>query len=251
MRITRSVSIVIPMFNEAERLHGTFERLANFTAAHPEVIEVVMVDDGSTDQTSHLLRHVPPGIPSSVISYGQNAGKGYAIRRGILEAAGETVLVSDADLSTPLEELETLYPHLDSYDVVIGSRGLDPSTVRTPQPWYRQAMGKIFNRIMRVITGVPFHDTQCGFKLFKADAARDVFRDAVVDRFAFDVEVLILALHKGYSVAEVPVLWYDVEGSRVSIGRDSARMLSDTIRIRQRLGRPPLTRAAKIRSSSR
>lgn len=251
MRITRSVSIVIPMFNEADRLQRTFEQLAEFTSAHPEVTEVVMVDDGSTDQTPGILRRVPPEIPGSVVSYSQNAGKGYAIRRGIMEAVGETILVSDADLSTPLSELNSLTPYLDSYDVVIGSRGLDPSTVLTPQPWHRQAMGKTFNRLMRVITGVPFRDTQCGFKLFRGDTARAVFRDAVVDRFAFDVEVLILALHKGYSVAEVPVLWNDVEGSRVSISRDSARMLADTLRIRRRLGRPPTAKAAKIRPSSR
>lgn len=250
MRITRSVSIVIPLFNEADRLGATVEQLRDFVASNRAVTQIVMVDDGSTDQTPSLLRNLPSDIPAQVVSYSRNAGKGYAIRQGVIEATGETVLISDADLSTPLEELGLLMPYLDSFDVVIGSRALDPSTVSQRQPWHRQAMGKTFNRLMRTITGLPFQDTQCGFKLFTADAAKRVFRSATIDRFAFDVEALTISLQLGLGVAEVPVRWHNVEGSRVSIGRDSARMLSDTIRIRRRLGRPPIGKAARIIPSS-
>ena len=246
MRITGSVSIVIPLFNEADRLGSTLEQLRRFVIAHSAVTQVVMVDDGSTDQTPSLLRHLPADIPAKIVSYSENAGKGYAIRQGVLEATGKSVLISDADLSTPLDELWLLTSYLDSFDVVIGSRALDPSTVSQRQPWHRQAMGKTFNRLMRTITGLPFQDTQCGFKLFTADAAKRIFRSATIDRFAFDVEALTIALQLGFSVAEVPVRWHNVEGSRVSIGRDSARMLTDTIRIRSRLGRPPIAKAARI-----
>lgn len=240
MSITTSVSIVIPMFNEAKRLRSTIEALRRFLLAHPEIEKIVMVDDGSTDGTREILaREAPKELPIEIVWYSKNAGKGYAVRRGVLETSSEMVLISDADLSTPLDEIRTLSQHLDRFDVAIGSRAIDPSMVRKRQPWYRQTMGKTFNVLMRAITGLPFRDTQCGFKLFRGDVAREIFREAVVDRFAFDVEILVLALQRGYSVCEVPVLWFNAEGSRVSIGRDSTLMLLDTIRTRLRLGVPP------------
>lgn len=248
MSITKSISIVIPTYNEAERLPPTLDQMREFLSKTAAVNEVLIVDDGSTDQTLRLLREAPAEIPLRVISYGENAGKGYAIRLGILEATSEAILISDADLSTPLDELSTLERYLDEFDIVIGSRALDPSRVGIRQAWYRQAMGQTFNQIMRRITGLPFRDTQCGFKLFRADPAREIFREAIVDRFAFDVEILVLALKKGYSVAEVPVSWFNVEGSRVSIGRDSVRMLIDTIRTRARLGAPPIGKARLVTS---
>ena len=240
MSITTSVSIIIPTYNEARRLPSLFGSLEAFIGSHPEVEEIVIVDDGSSDETLRIVRHqTPERIPLKLVSYFPNAGKGYAIRRGILESTSSVVLISDADLSTPLEEIETLAPYLERFDIVIGSRAIDPSKVRKRQPWYRQRMGKTFNLLMRRITSLPFRDTQCGFKLFRGPVAREIFRDGIVDRFAFDVEILVLALHRGYSVCEVPVLWFNAEGSRVSIVRDSVRMLLDTIRVRLRLGAPP------------
>lgn len=244
MSISTSVAIVIPMYNESRRLETSFRAISSFVERRPWVSRLILVDDGSVDGTASTARRVAGDLPVELVSYFPNAGKGYAIRRGVLETEEEAVLLSDADLSTPLEELDGLLPLLHRWDVVIGSRGIDPTTVRVRQPWYRQTMGRIFNRFVRLITGLPFHDTQCGFKLFRGTVAREVFREAVVDRFAYDVEAITLALAMGHSVCEIPVPWYDRAGSRVTIGRDSTRMLIDLFRIRRRLGAAPVARTA-------
>lgn len=203
-----------------------------------EIEEILIVDDGSTDQTSAVIRHLEKTSPLvRLIQYSRNGGKGYAIRRGVVEARGELILLSDADLSTPITELDALRSRITDAPIVIGSRAIDTSTVRVPQRWYRQRMGIIFNRIMRSLTGLSYGDTQCGFKLLRRDVAREIFRDAIVDRFAYDVEMLMLAETRGYSVIEVPVLWFNSADSRVHVLRDSARMLLDVIGIRRRLGR--------------
>jgi dolichyl-phosphate beta-glucosyltransferase len=205
---------------------------------HPHVRELVLVDDGSRDGTAALIRRFESELPNvRGVSYFPNGGKGYAIRRGVLEAsAGMAVLVTDADLSTPIEDLPILIRALETHDVAIGSRALATSDVGVRQRWYRQLMGKTFNRVMRAITGVPFIDTQCGFKLFSARSAKLVFAEAAVDRFAYDVEALVIASRLGFSVAEVPVRWNNDTDSKVRILRDSFRMLLDVIRIRLRLG---------------
>lgn len=200
--------------------------------------ELVLVDDGSRDGTAAMIRRFESEFPSiRGVSYFPNGGKGYAIRRGVLEATpGLAILVTDADLSTPIEDLEVLIRALGTHDVVIGSRALATSAIGIRQRWYRQMMGKTFNRVMRAITGVPFIDTQCGFKLFSAGSAKLVFAEAAVDRFAYDVEALVIASRLGFSVAEVPVRWNNDADSKVRILRDSPRMLLDVIRIRLRLG---------------
>lgn len=213
----------------------TLKTLTSFARKHPQVAEVIIVDDGSLDSTAWIARH--SGEPMvRAISYWPNAGKGYAVRRGVMEAHGDQVLLTDADLSTPIEELSKLQAELNDADIVIGSRAVDSSLVRVRQAWYRQAMGKTFNRITRGLTGLPFQDTQCGFKLLRRGAARAVFSEAVVDRFAFDVEMLLLAHHLGFRVVEVGVAWVNSPASRVHIVRDSFRMLVDTLRVRRRLG---------------
>jgi dolichyl-phosphate beta-glucosyltransferase len=232
------VSIVVPAYNEARRLPQTIRSLEDFAAANGWVSEVIIVDDGSRDETA-LLADVQRRTNDRfrLITYTRNAGKGYAIRRGVMEARGEAILISDADLSTPIHQLPKLLEHYGGSDLVIGSRAVDESLVREKQTWYRQRMGKIFNRLMVGITGLPFRDTQCGFKLIEAAAAKKIFREAVVDRFAWDVEILMLACRAGLRVAEVPVEWFNSADSRVRIVRDSTRMLLDTLRLRLRLGK--------------
>ena len=208
-------------------------------AERGDIAEIIVVDDGSSDETAAVVREFSANDPRiRLVSYWPNAGKGYAIRRGALETAGERILITDADLSTPIEELERLALALEHHDIAIGSRGIEQSLVRKRQRWHRQTMGKVFNVLMRGITGLPYADTQCGFKLLRRAAARAIFAEAVVDRFAYDVEILMLANRHGFSVAEVPVLWFNSEDSRVNLIRDSTRMLYDVLAIRRRLGRP-------------
>lgn len=204
----------------------------------------MLVDDGSRDGTAGVMRELGSGEAGvRAVSYTPNGGKGYAIRRGVLDSApGRSVLVTDADLSTPIEDLDRLIPLLDRNAVVIGSRALALSQIGVRQSRLRQWMGRAFNRIMRGITGLPFSDTQCGFKLFRHDAARAIFAEASVDRFAYDVEVLLIANKLGYRIAEVPVRWDNSPDSRVRIVRDSLRMLFDVLRIRMRHGRYAVSR---------
>lgn len=235
---SRSVSIVIPAYNEARRLPETIRLILDFAAREKTIREVIIVDDGSRDETASVVHAAPPhSIPLRLVGYRSNAGKGYAIRRGVMEATGDLILISDADLSTPIEELSKLIDAIARADLAIGSRALAQSDVRVEQAWYRQRMGKIFNALMGIITGLPFADTQCGFKLIRRDAARRVFEQAAIDRFAWDVEMLMIACQMGYRVEEVPVVWVNSSDSRVRIVRDSTRMLFDTLRMRIRLGR--------------
>jgi dolichyl-phosphate beta-glucosyltransferase len=239
---SRTVSIVIPAYNEAGRLPTTLEKLRHYADSHSEVRQILVVDDGSRDATATVVSDLATRDRRiQLVSYSPNAGKGYAIRRGIIEVQSELVLISDADLSTPIEEIEKLTTALQEHDLAIGSRGVDETTVKQRQRWYRQKMGKAFNRIMRAITGLPYIDTQCGFKLMPRSVAREIFNRAIVDRFAFDVEMLMLAHHRGFTVAEVPVLWFNSPDSRVHIVRDSFRMLRDVLALRWRLGKtkPP------------
>jgi len=230
------LSVVIPVFNEEERLPASLERILAWKGDLCSISEVIVVDDGSQDATLAIAKRFTDERLRTV-TYHPNAGKGYAIRRGVLESTADVILLCDADLSTPIEEADALARHLADFEIVIGSRAIDVSTVTRKQPWYRQQMGRTFNTIMRMITGLPYRDTQCGFKLMTRDAGRAIFTEAVIDRFAFDVEMLIIAHHLGLHVKEAPVTWLNSEDSRVRIVRDSSRMLLDIIRTRLRLGR--------------
>lgn len=234
----RSISVVVPAYNEARRLPESMNRMINFVALHGIIREVIIVDDGSRDETASVVRAASSeSVDFRLVGYKTNAGKGYAIRRGIMEATGDAILISDADLSTPIEELPNLLTAIESADIVIGSRALENSDIQVSQAWYRQRMGKIFNALMGRITGLPFADTQCGFKLLRLDAAKRIFEQATIDRFAWDVEMLMIACRMGYRIREVPVVWVNSSDSRVRIVRDSSRMLFDTLRMRIRLGR--------------
>ena len=229
------VTIVIPAFNEANRLPRTLIALTSWIDARPEHFEVIVVDDGSSDETSAIAYNYP-SIRFSALPC--NQGKGAAVRHGILLATGDLILMMDADLATPLSEFDLLKQSITSgSDIAIGSRPLRTSTLSVRQPILRELAGRLFNFIVRTVSGLPFQDTQCGFKLWKSGPAKDCFTRCIIDGFAFDVECLVVAKALGYSVTEVGVKWAHQPGaaafgSATSYFRHAIRMIVDTVAIR-------------------
>ena len=230
------ISIVIPAYNEEVRLPATLAAVWSYLAARgwPDW-EVLVVDDGSRDGTAAVavqFQAAHPGV--RLLRNPGNRGKGYSVRHGMLESRGEWVLFTDSDLSAPIEELDKLLDALRSQQaaVAIGSRALDRSLIALHQSWFRETAGRIFNLLMRLATGLPFADTQCGFKLFEGAAAREIFRRQRIERWGFDAEALFIARQLGYKMVEVPVRWSHSEGTKVSMFRDSLNMFLDLLRIR-------------------
>lgn len=233
--MTGSLSIVIPAYNESARLAATLDRiLAYIGGGGWSSTEVLVVDDGSSDGTAGIAREYQErGV--RLLSNPGNRGKGYSVRHGMLEARGDWVLFTDADLSAPIEEMDKLFAAMAASPgtrIAIGSRALDRSLIGVHQSVFRENAGRIFNLAMRLIAGLPFWDTQCGFKLFDGRAAREIFRRQRLDRFGFDVEVLFIARKLGYRTVEVPVRWSHAEGTKVSMVRDSVDMFADLLRVR-------------------
>jgi dolichyl-phosphate beta-glucosyltransferase len=228
-----ALSVVIPAYNETARLEPTLRRVIDHCRVHHPAFEIIVVDDGSTDGTPELVERIGAEEHRvKLIALGANRGKGAAVRAGMLAARGREVLFSDADLATPIEELDKLRRRLaDGCDIAIGSRAAPGADIRVRQHPMRELMGRTFNLMVRVAALGGIRDTQCGFKLFRRDAAHDLFGHACLDGFAFDVEVLWLARGR-YQVAEVPVVWSHVDDSKVSPGGDAARMFVDLLRIR-------------------
>jgi glycosyltransferase involved in cell wall biosynthesis len=227
----RSLSIVIPAYNEAKRLPATLQRvLAWLSASQLHFSELIVVDDGSSDNTAEIAANCPP---VRLLRNPGNRGKGYAVRHGMLEAAGDWVLYSDADLSTPIEEADNLYQAAAKAGaaIAIGSRAIDRTLVTVHQSGFREWSGRAFNLVMRAITGLNFHDTQCGFKLYRKDAAKTVFSAQKLDGFSFDVEDLYIARRAGLKAIEVPVHWANVEGTKVSMGQ-GVKSFADLVKIR-------------------
>lgn len=232
-----SVSIIIPAYNEAARLPMTLAATAEYFAARDEPFEILVVDDGSTDKTAQVVadyarRH--PKVALQCLSYGGNQGKGYAVRFGMLRAGGDLRLFCDADLATPVEEYEVVLAAMEraGAEVGIGSRPLRTSHLLVHQPWYREWLGRGFNKAVRLMAVPGIADTQCGFKLFRAEAAQEVFSRCRLDGFAFDSEALYLARRLGYSIVEVPIRWSHKAGSKVSMVRDGLKMLRDLSQVR-------------------
>jgi dolichyl-phosphate beta-glucosyltransferase len=228
------LSVIIPAYNEAQRLEGSLEHVVAYLDKQPFSSEVLVVDDGSTDGTAAIARnYAGEHAIVRILRYPLNHGKGHAVRVGMNEANGQLMLLCDADLSTPIEELEKLAPFVDEgYDVVIGSRALPDSDLRVHQPWLRERLGRAFNLLVRILGVRGFADTQCGFKLFTRRAARDVFPQLFTDRWAFDVEALLVARMMKYKIREVPVIWVNSPGSKVNVLRDAVATLRDLLRIR-------------------
>jgi glycosyltransferase involved in cell wall biosynthesis len=231
-----SLSIVLPCFDEAERLPGTLAAyLAHFPPSRAEV-ELIVVDDGSSDGTSAIADQIAAADPRvRVVRTPHNHGKGYAVRVGVQAAQGELVVFTDADGSYGPEQLERVVAALDRAPVAIGARL--GSQAGTGSPLLRRLASPVFNRVMRLLLGLPFHDTQCGLKGFRRDAAEALFQRARVDGFAFDAEALLVARRLGFEVVEVPVTAEDRQGSKVRVGGDALRMLADVWRVRRAAAR--------------
>jgi dolichyl-phosphate beta-glucosyltransferase len=228
------LSVVIPSYNEEKRLEPGLRRALDYLARRGTSYELVVVDDGSRDRTSEIAAaFAPQGV--RVLRHERNRGKGAAVRTGLLASRGARVLLSDADFSTPITELPKLERFLaDGTPLVIGSRGVADSQVRQRQPFYRETMGKIFNRLIRLFGVRGIRDTQCGFKLLAGEVGRDLASELTVDGFAYDVELIWLARRRGYRVAEVGVVWINSPDSRVDPIRSSFSMLRDVVLMRFR-----------------
>jgi dolichyl-phosphate beta-glucosyltransferase len=231
-------SIVIPAFNESDRMITPLTKVLDFTAANADAFEVIVIDDGSSDDTARVAEDrlsSRPSITANVIRYETNRGKGFAVKTGLMAAEGDVALISDADLSTPIEEMSKLIDPIRSgeFDVTFGSRALDRSLIGTHQPWQREQGGRVVNLMIRTLSGLDFADTQCGFKAFNMAKFRPLLDVMTIDRFGFDVEFLYVAKLHGLRLAEIPVRWNDVEGSKVSALRDTRRMVNELLQIRR------------------
>jgi glycosyltransferase involved in cell wall biosynthesis len=226
-------SIIIPAYNEERRLPETLERIAAYVRTSGRETEILVVDDGSTDRTAAFADSFRSKLPAlRVISNGSNRGKGYSVRRGMLEARGCTVLFTDADLSAPIEEADKLFAALETHDVAIGSRALDRGLISVHQSRFRELAGIIFNTIVRLCLRLPFVDTQCGFKAFRREPCRIIFEQQRIERFGFDPELLYLARRHGLRAVEIPVRWGHSPATKVSMFRDSLQMFLDVLIIR-------------------
>jgi glycosyltransferase involved in cell wall biosynthesis len=231
------LSIVIPAHNEEQRLPVTLQKIAIFASAQPYSIEVVVVENGSQDRTAELARSFQPHMPYLRVLQEAQAGKGLAVRRGMLDAGGDYRFICDADLSMPIEEVNAFIPpQLPQVDVAIASREA-PGAVRIDEPPFRHLTGRVFNTIVRWIALPGLQDTQCGFKCFSARVAQDVFTRQTLNGWAFDVEVLFIARRRGYRVVEIPIHWYFDCHSQIHVFKDTWRMLRELVLIRRNAAR--------------
>ena len=236
--MSKNLSIVLPAFDEQQRLGGTIKQILAYLDANGIDAELIVVDDGSGDDTADVARESAaefPAIKTNVIRYEENRGKGYAVKIGLQAANGEIALFSDADLSTPIEEMPKLIEPIRSgeYDITFGSRAIDRDLIGTHQPWRREQGGRVMNLIIKTMSGLKFSDTQCGFKAFNMAKFRPLLNLMTINRFGFDVEFLFVAKHNGLKLAEIPVRWNDVAGSKVNVLRDTRRMISELNQIRR------------------
>lgn len=232
------LSIVVPAYNEAVRVPPSIAKILSYVDAKGIQAELIVVDDGSTDGMAAAVEQMRRDEPRlRLISFAANRGKGAAFRAGALAARGGLVLITDADLSTPIEEFTKLLASMreTASDIVIGSRALPASNIEVPQPFWRVFMGKVFNVVIRSLTGLPFKDTQCGFKLLDREKTAPIVAKMIVERFAFDVELLVLARLAGLRILEEPITWRNSADSRVSPIRSSWNMFLDVWRLRRRV----------------
>ena len=228
------MTIVIPAYNEANRLPETLPRVAAFIASRPEPLDVIVVDNNSRDQTREIAQKIADEYPFMRVIDQPVQGKGAAVRKGMLEARGRYVFMCDADLAMPIEELPRFFPETlgGDYEIAIGSREA-PGSHRYNEPWYRHLMGRVFNFIVRTLAVPHIQDTQCGFKSLRSDIARELATVQKIDGWGFDVEILSIALRRGHKIMEVGIPWHYGEGSRVSPIQDSFSMVREVLHIRR------------------
>ncbi|HKP35741.1 MAG TPA: dolichyl-phosphate beta-glucosyltransferase [Pyrinomonadaceae bacterium] len=251
------LTIVVPAFNEGERLGATLPKILAHLNSSGTESELIVVDDGSADDTAAVTERTlaeSGNVQTRLLRYEKNRGKGYAVRLGLLAASADIALFSDADLSTPVTEVGKLVDPIRSgeCDLTFGSRALDRKLIGVHQPWRREQGGRIFNLIVRAATGLPFWDTQCGFKAFRLSVCRPLIEAARIDRFGFDVELIYLAHLAELRLREVPVRWDHDPASKVSVLRDSVRMFDEVRRIRSEAARGTYAEAiAAARAAAR
>jgi len=227
------ISLVIPAYNESQIIADTIDKALAYLSKKNYSFEIIVVDDGSIDDTRDVVGNLSKKCPFLRLICNSHLGKGASVKSGVLFSRGEYVLFSDADLSTPLEELEKMLPLLvDDYDVVVGSRALTGSTLLKKQGWFRRTMGKTFNVFIKLLVFNGINDTQCGFKCFKKVTAHRLFSSQRLNGFCFDVEILYIAKKIGYRVKEIPISWANRCDSRVRLVRDSLSMAVDILRIK-------------------
>lgn len=227
------LSVVIPVYNEEKRIENTLREIVEFLKTKPFTWEIVIVDDGCKDNTIGLAKEILEGTNSRIQTNERNMGKGASIRNGMLAAKGEIRLFTDADLSTPIEEIDKLLASIkEGYDVSFGSRAIKGSLLIVRQPLHREMMGRIFNLIVQILHLPGIKDTQCGFKMFTGHAADAIFERQKMNGFCFDVEILVLARKLGYKMKEIPVRWIDSPQSKVNPLKDSFKMLWDLIKLK-------------------
>jgi dolichyl-phosphate beta-glucosyltransferase len=234
MALENKLTIVIPIYNEAKRIGSSLERIADYLGQQSYSREIILVDDGSTDEGAAIASRILDGREAyQVIQYGKNHGKGYALRQGMLQSSGKYVLFSDADLSTPIEELDKMWPWLEAgFDIVQGSRKMIGALVDRHQPWLRERMGTVFTWLCNMLVVGDIGDVTCGFKAYTGAVARELYGAQRLADWSFDAEIIFIARKRGYRIKEVPVRWQDRQGTKVRLARDTLRALCGIIRIR-------------------
>jgi dolichyl-phosphate beta-glucosyltransferase len=227
------LAVIVPAYDEEKRIQKTLERLREYLSAQSYTWTVMVVSDGSRDRTNEITAAFAAENPSFQLNASPvNRGKGFVVRKGMLEAEAEWLLFSDADLAAPIEEIEKLLPALEKAPIAIGSRPMKESKLEIRQPLYRELLGRAANKLIQMLAVKGIQDTQCGFKVFRQDVARDVFSRCKLDGFSFDFEALMIAHELGYKIEEIPIRWAHQEGSKVVLWRDVPKTFRDLIKLR-------------------